>query len=65
MKCSELLRILNDDGWYTASQRGSHVKLKHNEKSGSIIFPSHGSREVGKRLTGKLLKNAGIKQKWK
>lgn len=61
MKCSELLRILKDDGWYPISQCGSHIKLKHNEKSGSIIFPSHGSREVGKGLARKLLKDAGIK----
>ncbi len=61
MKCSELLRILKDDGWYPVSQSGSHVKLKHNKKSGSIIFPNHGSREVGKGLAMKLLKDAGIK----
>ena len=61
MKCSELLRILLRDGWYIVSQSGSHIKLRHELKSGIIIFPNHGSKEVGKGLEKKLLKEADIK----
>ena len=60
MKCSELLRILKKDGWYVVSQRGSHLKMKHDEKSGIIIFPNHGSSEMGLGLEKKLRKQAGI-----
>lgn len=63
MKSSELLRILKKDGWYPISQRGSHLKLKHDLKEGIIIFPNHGSREVGIGLASKILKDAGIKKK--
>lgn len=61
MKCSELFRILQRDGWYPISQKGSHVKLKHDTKSGTIIFPNHGSQEVGKGLEKKILKETSIK----
>ena len=61
MKCSQLLRILKKDGWYPVSQRGSHLKLKHDSKPGILIFPNHGSREVGKGLENKILKEAGLK----
>ena len=61
MKCSELLRILKKDGWYAVSQKGSHIKMKHDEKDGIIIFPNHGSSEMGKGLEKKLIKQAGIK----
>ena len=61
MKCSELYRILKKDGWYAVSQKGSHIKLRHHKKSGTIIFPNNGSREVGKGLENKLLKDAGIR----
>lgn len=61
MKCSELLRLLKNDGWYPASQKGSHVKLKNDKKEGTIIFPNHGSQEIGKGLEKKILKDAGIK----
>jgi len=60
MKCSELYRILTRDGWYPVSQKGSHVKMKHDEKTNTIIFPNHGSQEVGKGLEKKILKDAEI-----
>jgi predicted RNA binding protein YcfA (HicA-like mRNA interferase family) len=59
MKCSELYRILTKDGWYAVSQKGSHVKMKHQTKKGIIIFPNHGSQEMGKGLEKKILKDAG------
>ena len=61
MKCSELYRLLIKDGWYPVSQRGSHVKMKHNVKSGIIVFPNHGSQELGKGLEKKIKKDAGLK----
>ena len=60
MKCSEAYRILKQDGWYPVSQKGSHVKLIHDSKKGTIIFPNHGSQELGKGLEKKLFKQAGI-----
>jgi predicted RNA binding protein YcfA (HicA-like mRNA interferase family) len=60
MKCSELLRILKRDGWYPVSQKGSHIKLAHPVKKNVIVFPNHGSREVGKVMEIKILKYAGI-----
>ena len=62
MKCSELLRLLKKEGWYPVSQRGSHIKMKHPTRKGIIIFPDHGSQEVGKGLEKKILKDAGIKK---
>jgi len=61
MKCSDIYRLLTKDGWYPVSQSGSHVKLRHDKKSGIIIFPNHGSQELGKGLERKILKDAGIK----
>lgn len=62
MKCSQLYKILIRDGWYPVSQKGSHVKMKHETKDGIIIFPNHGSQEMGKGLEKKILKDAGIKK---
>jgi mRNA interferase HicA len=61
MKCSELYRLLVKDGWYPVSQSGSHVKMKHDKKSRIIIFPNHGSQEVGKGLEKKIRKDAGLR----
>jgi len=61
VKCSQLLKILMKDGWYPKSQKGSHIKLIHDEKEGIIIFPNHGSAEMGIGLEKKIRKQAGIK----
>lgn len=50
MKCLEAYRILQLDGWYPVSQKGSHVKLRHSIKPGIIVFPNHSSQELEKAL---------------
>ena len=62
MKCSELYKILTKDGWYPVSQKGSHVKMKHGLKTGILIFPNHGSQEVGKGLEKRILRDAGVEK---
>jgi predicted RNA binding protein YcfA (HicA-like mRNA interferase family) len=61
MKCSDLLRILKNDGWYVVSQKGSHIRLAHPLKTGTIIFPFHGSSEMAKGMEKKIRKLAGLK----
>ncbi|HET8736941.1 MAG TPA: type II toxin-antitoxin system HicA family toxin [Pricia sp.] len=53
---------LDEGRWYAVSQKGSHVKMRHETKKGIIIFPNHGSQEMGKGLEKKILKDAGIKK---
>lgn len=43
------------------SQKGSHIKHTHPTKPNQIIFPNHGSQEVGKGLEKKIMKDAGLK----
>ena len=56
MKCSQLYGILAKDGWHPVSQKGSHMKMRHETKEGTIIFPNHGSQEMGKGLEKKILR---------
>jgi len=60
MKCPELFRLLKKDGWYPVSQTGSHVKLRHDKKNKTIIFPNHGRQELGKGLEKKIRKDAEL-----
>ncbi len=62
MKCSQLYRILTKDGWFPVSQKGSHIKMRHDTKGGMIIFPNHGSQEMGNGMEKKILKDAEIKK---
>lgn len=62
MKCKELYRLLLKDGWYPVTQKGSHIKMKHDSKDGFLIFPNHENQEIGKKLERQILKSAGIKR---
>lgn len=61
VKYSELFKILKKDGWYTIRQRGSHVIMKHPSKTGRLIVPFHGAKEVRYGTLKTILKLAGIK----
>ena len=37
----EVLKLLNQNGWYVHEKKGSHFQLKHPEKQGKIT-PMHG-----------------------
>lgn len=50
MKCAELYRILTKDGWYPVSQKGSHVKLKHEVKKRNNNFPESWESRNGQRI---------------
>ena len=63
MKCSELLRILLKNAWFIESRKGSHIKLRHRENPNIIIFPGHGSQEMGKGMEQKIKKIAGLKER--
>jgi predicted RNA binding protein YcfA (HicA-like mRNA interferase family) len=60
MKSSELLRELRRAGWVPTTQKGSHIKLIHPDREDFIIFPLHGSAEIGKGLEKKIKKQAGL-----
>ncbi|MCF8367311.1 MAG: type II toxin-antitoxin system HicA family toxin [Bacteroidales bacterium] len=61
MKSSELLKNLKKDGWYIIRQSGSHILMKHDDKSGLLSFPFHASNEVKTGLLHAILKKANIK----
>jgi len=49
------------DIWYPVSLKGSHVKLKHDSKPGTIVFHKHGNQIMYKDMENKLMKDAGLK----
>lgn len=47
LRCFQLYKLLTKDGWYAVSHKVSHVKMRREIKKGRIIFPNHGSHEIG------------------
>ncbi|MGH8678507.1 MAG: type II toxin-antitoxin system HicA family toxin [Burkholderiales bacterium] len=46
MKVSEVLRMLNDDGWFLVATRGSHRQFKHPSKVGRVTVPGKPSDDL-------------------
>lgn len=60
MKVRELLKLLQDDGWYIKTQKGSHMQLIHSEKPGKVTVPVHGG-DIPIGTLNSILKQAGLK----
>ena len=61
MKVKELLKMLEDDGWYLVRTRGSHRQFKHPTKSGTVTVSGKLSVEVPKGTLNAIIKQSGFK----
>jgi predicted RNA binding protein YcfA (HicA-like mRNA interferase family) len=61
-KVTEIIKLLERDGWYLFAQKGSHRQYKHPIKKGKVTVPDHGkSDELEHFLVDSILRQAGIK----
>ena len=60
MRSSDIIKLLEIDGWVLRSVRGSHHVFNHPLRAGHISVP-HPKKDLGTGLVHKLLKQAGIK----
>jgi predicted RNA binding protein YcfA (HicA-like mRNA interferase family) len=61
MKISEILRLLQADGWHLAATRGSHRQFKHPTKPGRVTVPGKPGDDVAPGTLNSILKQAGLK----
>lgn len=58
----EVIRILEQDGWYFVRQRGSHCIYRHTSKPGRVLISGHKmSADVPIGLLHAIESQAGIK----
>jgi len=39
VKVKDVIKILEDDGWYLSKTKGSHRQYKHSVKKGKVTVP--------------------------
>jgi len=63
MKYRDLVRCIEDDGWYVERVVGSHVQFRHPRKPGTVTIPAGGklNRDVPPGTMNSVLKPAGLK----
>jgi len=61
MNSKQLIKLLKKDAWLFIRQKGSHAVFKHSVKSGILVIPDHGSKDLQKGTELSILKKAGLK----
>lgn len=60
MQSGELIKIVEADGWYQVSTKGSHHQYKHLTKKGRVTIP-HPKKDLPIKTVQSILKQAGLK----
>jgi predicted RNA binding protein YcfA (HicA-like mRNA interferase family) len=62
MKVSEILRMLQKDGWFLVATRGSHRQFKHYAKPGRVTVPGKPADDLASGTLNSNLKQSGLKK---
>ena len=61
-KVKEMIRLIEDDGWYLKSHKGtSHRQYSHPTKKGKVTINGKPSDDLDDFLVNSILKQAGLK----
>jgi predicted RNA binding protein YcfA (HicA-like mRNA interferase family) len=61
MKVSEVLRMLQDDGWYLVTTRGSHRQFRDPAKPGRVTVAGKPNDDLAPGTLNSILKQSGLK----
>ena len=61
MKVREIIKIIENDGWYLKRTKGSHRQFKHPTKSGTVTIAGHERDKIHPKTESSILKQAGLK----
>lgn len=61
MKVGEVIRLLEDDGWYLDRTKGSHRQFKHRTKPGLVTVAGKPSDDLAPGTLNSILKQAQLK----
>jgi len=62
VKVRDVVRMLEQDGWFLARTRGSHHQYKHPTKEGLATVPGNPNDEIAPGTLNSILKQAGLKK---
>lgn len=61
MKVRDVVRMLEEDGWFLARTRGRHRQYKHPTKHGLVTVPGKPGDDLAVGTLNSVLKQAGLK----
>ncbi len=62
MKVREAIRLIEQDGWFLVTTRGSHRQYKHATKPGRVTVAGKPSDDLAPGTFNSILKQSGLKE---
>ena len=62
MKVRDVLKLLEEDGWYLVRTKGSHGQYKHPTKAGLVTLPGRPGDDLAPGTLNSVFKQAGLKK---
>jgi predicted RNA binding protein YcfA (HicA-like mRNA interferase family) len=63
MKVREVIKLVEENGWYLVKIVGSHRQYKHLNKPGRVTIAGHPSDDVHPKTLASIFKQAQIKKR--
>lgn len=62
MKIRDIIKIIEEDGWYLVATKGSHRQYKHSLKSGRVTIAGHPGHDLAPGTLNSILKQARLRE---
>jgi predicted RNA binding protein YcfA (HicA-like mRNA interferase family) len=63
VKVREVIRLIEEDGWFLVATSGSHRQYKHPLKPGRVTVAGKPSDDLAKGTLNSILKQSGLKER--
>ena len=62
MKIRDIIKLIESDGWYLITTKGSHRQYKHTIKPGRVTIAGHPNDDLAPGTLNSILKQAKLKE---
>ena len=62
MKVRDIIKLIENDGWYRIKAKGGHRQYKHPVKRGRVTVPGQMNADLDKKTEKSILRQAGLEE---
>ncbi len=62
MKVRDVIRLIEEDGWYLVRTKGSHRQYKHPTKPGLVTIAGHPNDDLAEGTLSSIFKQAQLQK---
>jgi predicted RNA binding protein YcfA (HicA-like mRNA interferase family) len=62
MKVRDVIRLIEEDGWYLVRTKGSHRQYKHPTKPGLVTIAGHPNDDLAEGTLSSILRQAQLQK---